>query len=114
MTQEQWARALLARLGYKATTAAVTAVLAWMRAEGGNWNNSARYNPLNTTQRMSGSSSMNSVGVQAYRSWDQGLDATVKTLKNGYYGPILHALQGSSAQAVANAVVNSQIGRAHV
>lgn len=114
MTQEQWARALLARLGYKATTAAVTAVLAWMRAEGGNWNNSARYNPLNTTQRMSGSSSMNSVGVQAYRSWDQGLDATVKTLKNGYYGPILHALQGSSAQAVANAVVNSPWGTKHI
>lgn len=111
MTREEWARALLGRLGYSASKSNVTALLAWMRAEGGNWNNSAHFNPLNTTQRMSGSSSMNSVGVQSYTSWDQGLAATVKTLRNGYYGGILSALSsGNSANAVANAVVSSPWG----
>lgn len=111
MNQEQWARELLSRLGYPTSKANVTALMAWARAEGGNWNNTAHYNPLNTTQRMSGSSSMNSVGVQSYTSWEQGFDATVKTLRNGYYGGILSALKsGSSAQAVAHAVTSSPWG----
>lgn len=115
MNQEQWARALLSRLGYSTSNANVTAIMAWMRAEGGNWNNSAHYNPLNTTQRMSGSSSMNSVGVQSYTSWEQGLQATVTTLRNGYYGPILSALKsGKSANAVAQAVVGSPWGTKHI
>ena len=115
MNQEQWARALLGRLGYKTSKANVTAVMAWMRAEGGHWNNTAHYNPLNTTQRMSGASSMNSVGVKAYTSWEQGLQATVITLKNGYYRSILGAFKnGSSASAVANAVVNSPWGTKHI
>lgn len=115
MTQEEWARSLLGRLGYKTSKANVQAVMAWMRAEGGHWNNSAHYNPLNTTQRMSGSTSMNSVGVQSYGSWSQGLDATVKTLRNGYYGSILSAFKaGTSAQNVANAVVSSPWGTKHI
>lgn len=115
MNKEQWARTLLQSLGYRQTNANVTAMLAWMNAEGGNWNNSATYNPLNTTQRMSGSHSMNSVGVQAYTSWQQGLQATVKTLRNGYYGSILSALKaGASAQAVANAVVSSPWGTKNI
>lgn len=89
--------------------------MAWMRAEGGHWHNNATYNPLNTTQRMSGASSMNSVGVKAYTSWDQGLQATVITLQNGYYGNILSALQsGASAQSVANAVVGSPWGTKNI
>lgn len=115
MTPEQWARALLARLGYRATNANVTAIMAWARAEGGHWNNSAHYNPLNTTQRMSGATSMNSVGVKAYTSWEQGLQATVITLRNGYYGQILNALKsGGSAQSVASAVVNSPWGTKNI
>lgn len=115
MNQEQWARTLLARLGYSQSKANVTALMAWMRAEGGNWNNTARYNPLNTTQRMSGARSMNSVGVKAYTSWEQGLQATVITLRNGYYGSILSALKhGNSAQSVASAVVHSPWGTKHI
>lgn len=111
MTQEQWARALLGRLGYKTSKANLTAILAWMRAEGGHWNNSAHYNPLNTTQGMSGATSMNSVGVKAYKSWEQGLQATVITLRNGFYGRILSQLKtGTSAQGVASAVTSSPWG----
>lgn len=115
MTKEQWARTILEAMGYRQTNANVTAMMAWMNAEGGNWNNTATYNPLNTTQRMPGSHSMNSVGVQAYTSWEQGISATIKTLKNGYYGSILSALKaGNSAQSVANAVVNSPWGTKNI
>jgi len=110
MTQEEWARQLLSRLGIKATNANVGALMAWARAEGGHWNNTAHYNPLNTTQSMPGATSMNSVGVKAYSSWDQGFDATVKTLQNGHYAAILSALKSGSAKDIVQAVVNSVWG----
>lgn len=115
MTPEQWARALLQRLGYRQTKGNITAIMAWVRAEGGHWHNSASYNPLNTTQKMSGARSMNSVGVKAYNSWEQGLQATVITLRNGYYGSILSGLKsGGSAQDVANSIVNSPWGTKNI
>ncbi len=114
MTQDEWARQLLAKLGIKATAANVTAVKAWMLAEGGNWNNTAKFNPLNTTQDMPGAFRINSVGVKSYVSWDQGFDATVKTLKNGHYSAILSALKGGSAKDIVKAVVNSVWGTKHI
>lgn len=110
MTVEQWARQLLARLQITATTANVTALVAWARAEGGHWNNTAHYNPLNTTQSAPGATSMNSVGVKAYTSWNEGLDATVETLQNGHYTTILNALKSGSAKDIVNAVVSSVWG----
>lgn len=71
----------------------------WERAEGGNWNNSARCNPLNTTQYEPGSYSINSVGVKAFGNgyghtcWYWGIKANGDTLQNGYYGAILYALR---------------------
>src|SRR4051794_31933346 len=53
---------------------------------------------------------MNSVGVKAYTSWDQGFTATVDTLNNGRYGGILDALRSGSAMDVANAVAASPWG----
>src|SRR4051812_28469417 len=84
-TARTWAVALLERLGFEATDANVRAIVSWEQAEGGHWQNTATYNPLNTTQDAAGATSMNSVGVKAYTSWDQGLDATAQTLRNGYY-----------------------------
>ena len=110
-TAQTWAVALLQRLGAPTTAQNIQAVTSWEAAEGGHWNNTAYYNPLNTTQDASGATAMNSVGVKAYTSWQQGLDATVKTLNNGNYAGILHALrQGNDANAVANAVVQSPWG----
>jgi hypothetical protein len=87
------------------------AILTWEAAEGGNWNNTAAYNPLNTTMPEPGSAAMNSVGVRAYTSWGQGLRATVDTLNNGNYPGILAALAaGNDAQSVANAVGASPWG----
>jgi peptidoglycan hydrolase CwlO-like protein len=106
-----WAKALLQKLAMPVTPPNVAAITAWELAEGGNWHNSARYNPLNTTQPMSGATAMNSVGVKAYTSWAQGFEATFITLHNGHYAGILAALQrGDDAQAVADAVGSSPWG----
>jgi hypothetical protein len=111
VTPASWAQTLLAALGDGITPENLRAITSWERAEGGHWANAARFNPLNTTQTMPGSRAMNSVGVQAYTSWGQGLTATVTTLRNGRYGSILGALRaGDCAACVAAAVGASPWG----
>ena len=111
ITQVTWAQAFLKSLGVPITVDNVAAVVAWEMAEGGHWYNTAYFNPLNTTQSMPGATVFNSVGVKAYTSWEQGLKASVITMRNGYYGGILSALsRGNDAQAVANAVAASPWG----
>ena len=110
-TQLTWARALLLAMRLPVTADNVAAVTAWEMAEGGHWYNTAYFNPLNTTQSMPGATVFNSVGVKAYTSWRQGLQATVITMKNGYYGGIIEALRrGNDASAVAAAVGESPWG----
>jgi hypothetical protein len=98
--------ALLQRLGFPVTTENVRALTGWAAAEGGHFHNDARYNPLNTTQPAPGAGNTGTQGnIKVYRSWDQGLDATVETLRNGRYAPILAALKnGNSAEAVGAAI----------
>jgi peptidoglycan hydrolase CwlO-like protein len=110
-TQLTWAQALLVAMRLPVTADNVAAITAWEMAEGGHWYNTAYYNPLNTTQEMPGATVFNSVGVKAYTSWKQGLEATVKTLKNGYYDGIIEALKrGNDSAAVAQAVGASPWG----
>jgi peptidoglycan hydrolase CwlO-like protein len=110
-TPSTWAQALLGYLGMPRTSSNVTAIVSWELAEGGHWFNGARYNPLDTTMPEPGATDMNSVGVKAYTSWAEGFVATVTTLRNGLYGPILVALQkGNDAMAVAEAVAASPWG----
>lgn len=110
-TPQWWAGQLLSRLGYPLTPANIEAIVAWEAAEGGHWNNSADFNPLNTTENEPGAHAMNSVGVKAYTSWQEGLDATVATLRNGRYAPILAALKsGDNPGAVTTAVTSSPWG----
>lgn len=114
-TPTTWAAALLTRLGVPVTSSNVTAITAWETAEGGNWHNPDRYNPLNTTQPATGAVSTNGAGVKAYTSWDQGLTATAQTLTNGLYGGILSALsKGSSADDVVSAVTRSPWGTKNI
>ncbi len=80
-----WARGLLRDLGDPASRSNINSLGAWARLEGGNWHNSARFNPLNTTQRAPGSHSINSVGVQSYTSWREGNKAEADTIRNGFY-----------------------------
>ena len=111
VTPSSWAQALLSRLEVPASPENLRAIVAWEQAEGGHWRNDARFNPLDTTRREPGSWPINAVGVQAYPSWDEGLTATVSTLRNGLYGGIVAALRaGDCAACVAGAVASSPWG----
>lgn len=79
---ETWAVDVLTGIGAPVTAENVAFLNAWQRREGGATANTAYWNPLNTTQRQTGSSSMNSVGVQAFPDWNSGLRATLRTLRN--------------------------------
>lgn len=110
-TPQSWAAALLSSGGWPQSACNLAAVTGWEAAEGGNWGNSARFNPLDTTQPEPGSWPINSVDVMAYPSWAEGFAATLATLRNGRYGGILAALSaGDDAQAVADAVAASPWG----
>lgn len=63
---------------------------AWRQAEG----KAGKFNPFNTTHGMPGATDFNSVGVKNYRSMEDGLVATIKTLKNGRYDCIIKGLRG--------------------
>jgi hypothetical protein len=110
-TPQSWAPAFLAAAGEPVTACNERFVLAWENAEGGAWSNSATDNPLNSTLPEPGSRSINSAGVQAYTSWQQGLEADAATLHNGNYPGILSALSaGNDAQKAADAVAGSPWG----
>jgi len=104
----RWSVALLDRLGAPVTTENIRALSAWIGAEA---NNSRFRNPLATTMGASGATNVNEVGVKSYPTDDIGLDATVRTLTNGLYEPILAALRaGDSAVRVVAAVAGSPWG----
>jgi len=110
-TPEQFATALLHRLHIQPTSANVRALVGWQRAEGGHWNNDAKYNPLNTTQSEPGAGNTGTQGnIKVYKNWHQGIEATATTLLNGKYGGILSALKNGSSGQVAHAIGNSPWG----
>lgn len=70
--------------------------IAEMGTESSNNKKTATNNPLNTTQPSyadSEQSNYNSVGVKNYSRPEYGVEATIKTLKNGYYDCILDGLR---------------------
>lgn len=80
---------LLENLGAPITDENMKFMYAWRQAEG----KGGTYNPFNTTWNMPNSTVMNSHGVRNYASLEDGLVATVKTLKNGRYECILNGLK---------------------
>lgn len=112
MTKYTWAVALLQSLGSPTTSNNIEFLISWANAEGGNWGNTAYFNPLNTTEPGYGGTDMNSVGVKAYPSWQQGIAATVAVMRNGLYNGILRLLQTghSDVQQMADAVSSSEWG----
>jgi hypothetical protein len=110
-TPASWASALLSAGGWPQTACNLGAIQAWEAAEGGNWENTAQYNPLDTTQYEQGSQTMNSAGVRAYTSWQEGFAATLTTLGYPAYSGVRDALSaGNNAQSVADAVAGSPWG----
>ena len=104
----RWSIDLLGRLDAPVTIDNVRALAAWVGAE---QNNVRFLNPLATTMGAPGARDVNDHGVKAYPSDEVGLDATVRTLRNGLYDEIVTALQqGDSAVRVVVAVATSPWG----
>jgi hypothetical protein len=98
--------ALLKRLGLPDTPANMAFLDAWQKAEGGSADN-----PFNTTQNAPGARTFNGIGVKRYPSVEVGVEATAKTLKNGYYNEILSAMKrGDNAHVTAIAVSHTPWG----
>lgn len=99
-----WQELILRGVGAPATPENIKFMNAWAQAEGG----SAENNPFNTTQGGAGViGNYNSVGVKRYANPQAGIAATIATLKNGHYAPILAALHKGSS-AIADAQAESQ------
>ena len=115
-----WAKDFLGKIGAPVTAQNLTAMTSWMASEGGGGGaltglgvNDAMYNPLNTKQHMPGSWKPGDMteDVQAFQNYGSGMQATVKTIKNGRYSNILDALKkGNDANAVLAAVNASPWG----
>lgn len=110
MTPEQYGAAVLQKLGIRPTPGALKFMVAWARAEGGH-TNGAKYNYYNTTMPEPGAGNTGTQGnIKVYRSWQQGIDATAATLKNGLYGGILSQLRRGDAMGAARALSASPWG----
>lgn len=112
-SNEDFAKAMLLHLNAPMTKDAIEALKIWQNFEGGHFQNSAKYNPLNTTYDKYSNKSMNSVGVKIYDSWDDGLHATIETLTGAKagargYSDIVKALQsGANKEEILAAINNS-------
>ena len=102
----EWAHAFLRVMGAPACHENLVVTIAWQAQEG----TQAAWNPLATTHRMHGSTDFNSVGVQNFRSLEQGLQATRETIDYGWdvyrYGAIVRSMREcadplDTAQAIA-------------
>lgn len=112
LTPYTWAVTFLQALGAPTTATNIEFIMSWESAEGGNWNNNATYNPLNTTQPGYGGVSINSDGVKAYSTWETGLQANLTALKNGDYNNVIDLLMQGNADpnAMAQAVYGGPWG----
>lgn len=107
LEQGQFAAHVLRGLGIPVTQLSVTKLMAWEQQEGGNWHNSARYNPLNTTLALPGAGNTGTQGnIKVYTSWQQGIEATVKTLQAPSYGGIISNLKSKGDLASFETAVN--------
>lgn len=89
---------VLKGIGAKPTNENLLFLYAWRQAEGAK----STYNPFNTTQKKDGSTLWNCLrkkegrcfgGVRNYKSEQDGIDATIKTLENGHYSCIVNGLK---------------------
>lgn len=99
----QWSLDLLNALGNaQPSLETVAFVVAWQAGE----NTSAAFNPLATTQSADGATCFNYLsgrcGVRNYTSREQGLQATIETITNGFYPNILQGLQTNQPELALN------------
>ena len=80
---------VLAGIGAPATAWNLKFMTEWAKSEG----TAAAHNPFASERPATGSTTFNSAGVRNYTDDEQGIAATVETLKLSYYRAIVHALQ---------------------
>lgn len=97
---------VLSGLGAPVNQANLSILRAWQKAEGG----TASWNPFNTTAKMPGATPYNNNNgypVMNYRSETDGVAATIKTLKLGYYKIIVAGLKASNPAIAISGIVAS-------
>jgi hypothetical protein len=122
ITYTEWAFYLALRAGKSVinyTNDNMHFLIAWAMKESGGENvpvaHKAHFNAFNTTQRWPGSTDFNDVPVQNYQTFDNGLDATLATLHNGLYNPLLASLHlGTWANLSAYCLAHSEWGTGSV
>lgn len=62
-----------------------------------------RYNPLNSVVPYGTSTKFNSVGVQDYQTFDQGVQGSIKLLNGSPWRKVVAALRGGNEQSVLSA-----------
>lgn len=102
-----WAVALLQALNAPVCQSNLISLVAWQTAE----DTSAGWNPLATTLPAPGATRYNSAGVRNYDTLEDGLQATVATLDQGYYtqgyGWIEYRLRTCAAPIVTVKAINA-------
>jgi hypothetical protein len=93
-----WELCVLQGLTTPATQANVSNLAAWQDAEGGSTNNTAAYNPFNTSRTTNAANQPlpevdSSNGFPAFANWAAGCAATVATMLQFNMWPIVAALQ---------------------
>lgn len=108
VSSSDFAKAMLMSLSIAPNAQNISDLNMWMGMEGGNWHNTAKYNPLNTSYQVAGSTNYNSgkpgSGVQSYGTWAQGLEATIATLTGSQansrgYTNIINSLKSGATNA---------------
>ncbi len=117
--REAWAVDLLGRLGNAQPDAATVAFLvAWSIAEDAGDGAIARNNLYNTTLclpgRMTGAiNGDGACGVQGYATWQDGIEATARTLEQANFAAIRAALLANDADAARAALWASPWAASH-
>jgi hypothetical protein len=107
VTWPQWAGLLLDHVQAPRCVNNLLVVVAWEQQEG----TTAGWNPLATTYSMPGSTTYNSAGVRNYPTLEEGLQATVSTLQQGFtshgYGAIVRDLQACTDPITSAEAINA-------
>lgn len=102
---------VLSQLGAPQSANSVEILTHWSLYEIGGASLDGRWNPLNTTENAQGATIYNTAGVKNYPSEAVGIDATARTIENGYYPAVLAALRADAPLAtwIESAAIHAEI-----
>jgi hypothetical protein len=108
-SDDDFYKGILKCLGAQPTKSNMLFMYAWRQSEGGGSAN----NPFNTTQKWPGATVLknSSAGVKNYKTPEDGIQATCKTLQNGRYQSIIDGFKNDiGLSGLTDAVVKSPWG----